>query len=89
MAVFAVTLTRKNDAVKERLNELYPNHFQLTNTLFFLTSNELTHEIATKIGIRDEPRVPRGNGVVLKFNAYAGYTDKALWEWMRQQEENS
>ena len=89
MAVFAVALTQKNDAVKERIKDLYPNNYQLSSTLFFLTSSELTHEIATKIGIRDEPRVPRGNGVVLRFNAYAGYTNKALWEWMAVQEEGS
>lgn len=91
MSLFAVALKRSNQEVADRIEEHYPNprHYRLTDTFFLLESDELTRDIATKIGVRDEPRASRGNGAVFKITTHAGYTDEALWEWIGSREANS
>ena len=90
MGLFVVALKRSNQEVVSRIEEHFPGpkHFRLADTLFLVESDELTRAVATKIGLRDEPRAPRASGAVFKITSHAGYTDKSLWEWIGSREEN-
>ena len=85
MLVFAVFLNEENSGVVDRLKEAYPDHYRMAETFFLVASDTIAEEIAITVGIKGDNRVESARGVVFKLNdAYAGYTGRALWEWLRK-----
>ena len=80
---FAVVFSESaTDAVRQRLRRVYPSAYEMVPGIVYLVrDNVLSAEVARKVGIKSDPRV--AEGAVFKLNhAYAGYTDRTLWEWL-------
>ena len=88
MHVFAVILNEENEGMTDRINKTYPNNYEFSKTLFLVASDSIAETVATAVGIKGSDRIETG-GVVFKLNrAYAGYTARALWDWLAQVEES-
>ena len=88
MPVFAVVLNEPNAEVERRLGQEYPGYFRFTDTVFLVDSDGIADSIATAAGIKGDDRIEAARGVVFKLNsAYAGFTVRALWDWLSQAEE--
>jgi len=83
--VFAVLLDEPNEQVVENLQNSYKNHYRHTDVfhLIAVDGDVLTREVATKIGIRTDPPIAPGVVIKVQSTAYSGFTDPALWEWLR------
>ena len=82
MNVFAIVFTESGKVGADRVRELYRNRYELVDdTVFLVRSDELSSDVAVKVGIKSSPRL--AEGAVLKLNdAYSGYTERTLWEWL-------
>lgn len=51
----------------------------------------LTQNLATLVGIKGDDRIADASGFVVKLEefSYAGYTTRALWEWLKGMEKKS
>lgn len=88
MAVHMIVLTKPNDAVVSRIQEVYPDNYQITQTCYLVQSKNITQKIATTVGIKGEDRIDNASGAVFKLNgAYSGFASRSLWEWLDQAEE--
>ncbi len=87
--VYAVLLEEPSSESFERLRKTYADNFyEMTPTSGFVRTDALTRTIAEKAGIKDEQE-QIASGVVFRLNkAYSGFADRALWEWLRQAEED-
>ena len=52
---------------------------------YFVSYKGTARELADKLGFQEERMV---EGVVLSIGAFAGYTDKDLWAWLREHRGN-
>ncbi len=87
MANFAIFLRDIDQNVISRIEENYPNYYKLSDTAFLVSSDRLTQDIAENIGIKGENRIENSLGVVFKLNnAFSGYFEGSLWEWLDQWE---
>ena len=86
MRVFAVLLDQPSQDAVQRLNDAYPeNTYQVTDTSLLVRTSDLAEDIAVSAGIKGDRIAP---GVVFKLNgSYAGYSSRALWEWLGEVEE--
>ena len=83
MDVFAVFLDDDEPEAHKRIQESYPNHFQLSANLFLVPSEEIAEKVAVNAGIKGDDRIV--DGVVFKLNkSYSGYTARALWDWLKK-----
>ena len=83
MSVFAVVLDAPNSKAVERIQQKYPDHYQLNDTLFLVNSDAITEKIAHAVGISDAEDKRIQSGVVFRLNhSYFGYTSRSLWEWL-------
>ena len=88
MAVHMIVLTKPNDAVASRIQEAYPDNYQITQDCYLVQSKDITQKIATTVGIKGKGRVDDASGAVFKLNgAYSGFASRAMWEWLDQAEE--
>ena len=88
MATFAVFLDgEKMDAVKKRLAEIYPNHYDYHNNkqVVLVRADKVAGQIADDLGITGEKKIEGATGAVIKLNAaYAGLTKNDLWDWLQK-----
>lgn len=86
MHVYVVLLLSANQAVIEKLQSVYPQHFKYSDTIFFVEdSRPVTENVAIDLGIKGANRIDEVSGIVLKlgaFPSYAGYTKRSLWDWL-------
>ncbi len=88
MPVFAVVLNEPNAEVERRLNDSYPGHFRFSDTFYLVQTDDIADSIANGVGIKGDNRIEPARGVVFKLNrSYAGFTTRALWDWLSQAEE--
>lgn len=88
MAVHMIVLSRRNDAVVARIQETYPDNYEITRTCYLVHSKNITEKIAATVGFKGESRIENASGAVFKLNgAYSGFASRALWEWLDQAEE--
>ncbi len=82
MNVFLVVFTPSTPRAISRLQSEFPGHYELSeNTVYLVRSEELSSDVAAKVGIKSDPQL--ATGAVFKLNhAYSGYTKKTLWEWL-------
>lgn len=87
--VYAVLLEEPSPESFDRLRKTYADNFyEMTPTSGLVRTDALTKTIAEKAGIRGEEQQTT-SGVVFRLNkAYSGFADGALWEWLRQAEED-
>ena len=85
MRTYAVLLKEPNQAVSDKILELYekPNFYQINETSYLICTNKLSGDIAAELGIYagddSDTGVP---AVVVKLNsAHAGFYQSDLWEW--------
>ena len=88
MSVYAVVLDNENHDAVERIRTKYSNYHELSRTLFLVHTDAIADQVARTIGIKGDNRIEGAEGVVFKLNhSYAGYTSRALWDWLTQAEE--
>ena len=92
--VFAVMLDAPSSEVDARIEKQHPNAHRHSDYLTFLAveSDILTQTVATSLGIKPakSSQSSIASGVVFKLNsAYSGYTNPALWEWLRTARESN
>ena len=88
MAVHMIVLSRPNDVVASRIQETYPDNYEITQTCCLVQSKDITQKIAVTVGIKGENRIDNATGAVFRLNgAYSGFASRALWEWLDQAEE--
>lgn len=68
--------------VKERLKKEFNEFYEISPTSFLVSADVLTEDVAVAAGIRGEESVENATGAVFKIASYAGYTRRALWEWL-------
>ncbi len=85
MAVFVIVLGKTNSEVINRIKDAYPDYYELSDTTFLVSSDQISQNISKNIGIGENKL-----GVVFKLNkAYSGYFKRSLWEWLDQWEKLS
>ena len=87
MAVLAVYLQDDTPEVRTRIKAEFPlpRHYELANNLYLVRTDLLTSTVAERLGIRGAEQIEPATGVVFKLNAaYAGYANRAIWEWLKQ-----
>ena len=69
----------------ERIQAEYPDYHQLSSTLFLVKSKSIAEKVAQAVGIKGDDSIQ--SGVVFRLNhSYAGFTSRALWDWLEQAE---
>ena len=88
MSVFTVVLIEPNADVTRRIVDKFPGHLEYTPTFFLLESDLLAESVAVSVGIKGDDRIEEASGFVVKLEefSYAGYTSRALWDWLREAE---
>ncbi len=90
MNIYAVAFNEddpKNlDLIKEKWNE--NEYYEINNSFVFIAPKEetVTSKIANKIGMNEDSDI---KGVVIAIEAYNGFNDSGLWEWMKNKEKNN
>ena len=88
MSAFVVILDEDGiesaDQVRDRLKERYGTVYEYMPSVFMVSADELTTDIAKAVGIKGEGAERVASGVVFRIGGYSGYTDRALWEWFER-----
>ncbi len=88
MAVFAIALNMENDEIHRRIEDSYPRNHQFSSTLFLVQDDTIPETVARNVGIKGDNRITDTGGVVFRLEgSYAGFTSRALWDWLRLVEE--
>ena len=88
MALHMIVLTSPNENLASRIQETYPDSYEVSQTCYLVQSKDITQKVATAVGIKGKNRVADSSGAVFRLSgAYAGYASRALWEWLDQAEE--
>ena len=83
--IYAVLFGEASQEAAERLAQLYPVNYKLTDTLFLVRTRSLADDVAVATRIKGKER--EVTGVVFKLNkAYAGYYKSTLWDWLGDDE---
>lgn len=86
MSVFVVILPEPDAENLEKVESLLSEHYEsdfypIDQNIFLVSSSELSKEVSKKLGIGEEGV----DGIVFRLNhAYAGYTSRETWEWLKQ-----
>ena len=89
MPVHAILLTRHNDEVVARIQEKYPDCYEMSAGCYLVHDNEITRNVASAVGIKGNDRIEDAAGAVFRLNgAYSGFAARSLWEWLGQAEES-
>lgn len=90
MAVMAVYIQDLEPEVSARIKAEFPlpDHYPLANNLYLIRTDLLTSAVAERLGIREAAQTEvTATGAVFKLNAaYAGYANRAIWEWLDEHE---
>ena len=83
MPLHAIVLVDENDQLANRIAEHYPLSFQINDTVFLVRTEEITEQVAVRLGMKGDDRIDDALGAVLKLNgAYAGHAPRTIWEWL-------
>lgn len=84
MNIFVVFLSgTDSEAQAANLREKYPNHYELTNRVFLVSSDSLPDEVARNLSL--DGTKPSATGIVFKMNkSFMGYHDQSVWNWLTQ-----
>ncbi|MDE2705684.1 MAG: hypothetical protein OXI35_11490 [Gemmatimonadota bacterium] len=93
MAIFVIALNNPADSeFRKRIATHYPQprSYEFSDSLFFVSEDNIPQVIAEVLGIRVEKEEERiAKGVVFRLNgAYSGFTQRALWDWLNLAEEH-
>lgn len=86
MPIVTIIATQQDaiSSLEKKVKEMYGDFYHVRDSgCWFIRTNELTAEVAKKLGMNDEEKI---TGIVIKNDAWYGYTDSALWEWGKKSE---
>ena len=90
MRVFVVALDADGEVasemVEERLKRSVSDFYRLSPSVFVVSADLLSSELANAAGIKGDDRLSDATGVVFRIDGYSGFTDRSLWEWMEKVE---
>jgi hypothetical protein len=69
-----------------RLLAEYPENRQLADNAWLIRSNQTTKQISHALFPRDENGATAKGHVVLRTDAWSGWNDRDLWEWLSARE---
>jgi len=82
MPLYVVILTRENPETWEKLKGQWPDdHFVVDDRQAFVVCNDLTGEIAEKLGLTPNEG---GSGLVIQMDYYAGIGPQNAVEWVNK-----
>ncbi len=83
--VFIVVLRNENQEIEEKIKQIYPsNHYKLLNNVFLISTDTITRDLASELGIRDDDYIE--SGVTFRLEgSYAGRFTPSLWEWLTKE----
>ncbi len=80
MQVFVAFNIGDFNAVSGMAVRYYPKGSRVEgDSIFIATDGETTRQVATRIGLGDDPS---SNGIVVPVTSYWGRYDRDLWEWL-------
>ena len=80
MQVFVAFNVSNPEGIRTRIEHEYKmNYYDDGTTFFIATKGETTREVATKIGLGEEPVA---SGIVLPVTSYWGTYNPEVWEWI-------
>jgi len=81
MQVFVAFNISEPDVVHEKIVEHYAdNYLDAGHESFFIaTGGETTRQLASKIGLGDDPVA---SGIVIPVTSYWGRYNRDIWEWI-------
>ncbi len=86
MDAYIVIMDREGIAasptVKARLQNKFGRVYEFSEGSFLVAADDLTANIAQVAGMKGDDQIEGATGAVFRINGYAGYTDRALWEWL-------
>ena len=89
-STFVITLRPRRESIQkiqQRIKAEYPDHFKISDYCYLVSSNEISRDIALRIGLKGKDRIEDSLGIVFRLNgAYSGYYYKSAWEWIKQAE---
>jgi hypothetical protein len=84
MSVFVVIGSINPAAIGAAVEKQYgANHYKLANNVWFVPDSGTTKDVSDKLGISDNRL--NAQGVVLRFDGYAGYAQAESWRWIASQ----
>ena len=83
--IFLVALSNENQEVEGKIKQLYPsNHYKLSDNVFLISTDTISRNLASEIGIRDDDYIESGVAFRLE-GSYAGRFTPSLWEWLSKE----
>ena len=83
--IFLVALSNGNQEVEGKIKHLYPsNHYKLSDNVFLISTDTISRNLASEIGIRDDDYIQSGVAFRLE-GSYAGRFTPSLWEWLSKE----
>jgi hypothetical protein len=84
MSVFVVIGRTNPNSIREAVVRQYgANHYQFSESSWFVQDNGTTKDVADKLGIVNGEL--GAQGVVLRFDAYSGFAPADGWKWLGSQ----
>ena len=88
MPLHAIVLTEENNQVVKRIEKHYPRFYSVNEKAFLVRTEDISEQVAVKVGIKGDDRIDEVLGAVFRLNgAHAGYAARSLWEWLEPEEE--
>ena len=81
MSLFLITARDQAERVAEAVKNVYaPDVFEVHSSSWLVTDTLSTREVSIKLGFRDG--VLGALALVAKVNAYSGWSDRRMWDWL-------
>lgn len=81
MATFVVIARENPAAIKASIERQYgENHYEFSPNAWFVPDVGTTKDVMDKLGLTGGGI--HATGVILNFNAYAGYGPGEAWQWL-------
>lgn len=80
MSVFFVATTEEGTGIDREIEKQFPDDFRkITNTQWLVSDQATTKEVCDKIGASSGEF---GQIIVLRVDAYYGWHNRDLWDWL-------
>ena len=80
MAIYAILAAGGNDALRDRIESLFPDDsYTVADAQWLISADLTTNQLAEKLEISGG-RI--GSALVLRVTTYYGWHDPEIWDWL-------
>lgn len=79
MPMFLVVATDNSEAIRQAIEELKVEYYDLKDDIFFFPYPGTAKQLAEKLGIQEGEN---GSGLVIQIDGYSGRAPADFWPWM-------